>query len=120
MDNDKKHLGKYQYGGHATAEAEASYREAAQRNKLRTEEFSEARVNLMREIRHHPELNDMLAESPKQTWEEQLADIAAYCGTIVDGVYLPFELEIMYKRFYEHLRGERSGVVLANKHITFM
>lgn len=110
----------HNHGKHKSAEAEAKYRAAAQKNKLKLEYFSEARVNLMRECNNHPLLVEFLMENPEAPWEEMLGEIAAYCGIILDGTYLPFELEALYVKMYDQLRADRSPLTSGNQNITIM
>lgn len=50
-------------------------------------------IQLNREIIHHPKLMERLANHPSAEWEIKLAEIAQYCEVMVDGTYLPEEIE---------------------------
>lgn len=75
------------------------------------EEFSPARIALQREVNKHPLLVDLLLQSKangQDEWGEQLAEIAAFCGVVMDGDYYPSELEPLYDKLYFELRAARS------------
>ena len=58
--------------------------------------FSEARIQLTKESREHPELVTCLAALREQgfkDWEDQIACIAAYCFIKVEGMYFQDELD---------------------------
>jgi hypothetical protein len=50
-------------------------------------------IQLNRETANHPKLMERLAQQPMAEWEIKLAVIAQYCEVIVDGTYLPEEIE---------------------------
>ncbi len=55
--------------------------------------FPEPFIQLNQEIVYHPKLQALLANHPMAEWEIKLAEICLYCEVIVDGTYLPEELE---------------------------
>lgn len=57
-------------------------------------------IQLNMELRHHPELMQLLSNHPSGEWEIKIAEIALYCEVILDGDYLPEEI----KRLAEILR----------------
>ena len=78
--------------------------------------FSEARLNLQKEIAQdgHEALWPLLAKYQASEFELRLAEIAAYCEVILDGVYSQQELdklcEILTRKLYE----KRTGVIVVN------
>lgn len=76
------------------------------------EEFSEARIALMREVnKHHPALCELLTVYPPDDWGGQVGEIAAFCGVIMDGYYMPHELERLYDILYARLRAVHTHVI---------
>jgi hypothetical protein len=55
--------------------------------KLRVEMFPDEILLLQQELIHHPDLQVILALQADPDFYVRLADIAAYCGVIVDGNY---------------------------------
>lgn len=55
--------------------------------------FPEPFIQLNLEIQHHPILVELLAPHPAHEWEIRLAQIAQYCEVILDGQYMPEEVE---------------------------
>lgn len=82
--------------------------------KMRFEMFSDARVGLMKEVKEHPALIEKLASYPvdEEHWPERLGEIAAHVMVVVDGMYMPSELERLYEILYWKLRGKRTGVAI--------
>lgn len=120
MTTNKSHLGRFQYGGHTSAEAERKYKEKAQKQQLSLEEFTESRVLLMREVNNHPKLVATLRNSIDDEWETYVGHIAAFCGVVLDDVYLPEQLDRIYTTLYNRLRAERSPLIMPNRNITPM
>lgn len=73
--------------------------------------FSPARVELMRECRSHKKLMAKLARYKQEEWTEILGEIAAHCNIIIDGTYLPRELDNMCDILYNELRGKRKIII---------
>ena len=55
--------------------------------------FPEPFIQLNMEVVHHPILMELLAAHPAHEWEIRLAQIAQYCEVILDGAYMPEEIE---------------------------
>lgn len=74
--------------------------------------FSPERIALQRELVQHPDLAKKLANCEHPDFETNLCEIASWFGIIVDGAYMPEELdklaEILTKRLYER----RSMIIL--------
>jgi len=76
------------------------------------EMFSEARIELVKEVRRHEPLVYLLKNlGIEASWEDQLAEIAAYCFIVVDGNYTPDDLEGMYDMLIKSLR-KKSTIIL--------
>lgn len=77
--------------------------------------FPQPFIDLQRELPHHPILQSMLAQLPAAEWELRLAQIAQYCSIVLDGSYLPEDIEkicsILVKRLVE-LRVDNRGVLV--------
>ena len=75
--------------------------------------YSEARIELVKETNRHPPLIYMLQQLPIDvTWEEQLAEIAGYCFIVVDGMYMPKDLEGLYDKLIKSLRKSRTSKLI--------
>lgn len=76
------------------------------------EMFSEHKVAILKKLKEHPPLQQLLLQYDQATqWPEMLGEIAAYCNIIVDGVYTPAELEGLEKLLAQKLW--EASVVLA-------
>jgi len=75
--------------------------------------FDERRIALNSELQYHPDICALLANHPITEFEIMLSEIAAVFGIIVDGDYLPEDLnrlcEILTKKLYE-----RRTMILLN------
>lgn len=62
--------------------------------RTKLEFFSEEQIALMKEIKNHPKLlNDIVnARLESDDWGGLLGEVGAYCGVILEGDYLPLEL----------------------------
>lgn len=87
--------------------------------KVTLDYFSKARITMLIEINCHPILVAELLrlhEEDNFSWEEQMAEIAAYCNVTMDGLYSNEDLEILYpqltKRMADTRLGNSSGVLL--------
>jgi hypothetical protein len=78
--------------------------------------WPDAFINLQREIQHHPKLQERLANHPMAEWEVKLAEICLYCEVIVDGTYMPEEIEnladILYKKLLLRREDNRGLLVI--------
>lgn len=83
-------------------------------NDEKFEMFSNARVALQREVNRHPLLVTLLQNAAVEgqgEWGDQLGGIAAFCGIVMDGNYMPSELEPLYDRLYIELRSARVEII---------
>ena len=76
------------------------------------EMFHPARIALMREVNKHPKLIEILSHVPADDWPAQLGEIAAYVLVVVDGVYMPHELDKLCDICYEKLWSKRATRVI--------
>ena len=76
------------------------------------EYFSPQRLALQQEVMQHPELMTLLANHGGAEWETKLAEIAAYCGVILDGAYLPEELDNLCDILIRKLQEKRTLIIL--------
>lgn len=76
--------------------------------------FSEARIAMELEVRKHPPLMGALAVAGIQPddFEGKLAEIAAYCKVLVDGMYTPSELDKLCDILFTKLRAKRGGIIV--------
>lgn len=79
--------------------------------KTRLEFFSPERIALNRETKNHPELAHLLASYPADDFEGRLGEIAAFCGVLVDGMYLPMELDNLCKILFFRLQQKRMTYI---------
>jgi hypothetical protein len=77
--------------------------------------FPECFIQLQAELTHHPRLQEILQQQPGTEWEIRLAQIAHYCSVILDGDYLPEDVErvceILRIKLVE-LREDNRGLVV--------
>ena len=72
-------------------------------------------IQLQREIQHHPRLVDRLQKHPAGEWEVRLAEIAQYCEVILDGNYMPEEIQKLAGILYQKLllrREDNRGILI--------
>lgn len=81
-------------------------------NGVRKEMFSEGRIALMREVsKNHPNLVATITMAGCQDWPETLAEIAAHCNVLLDGYYMPDELENLYGILHQKLRAKGQIII---------
>lgn len=76
--------------------------------------FPDSYINLQKEIPNHPDLVKLLENQPNELFEVRLAEVAAYCGVILDGYYIPKQLEELCEILESHLILKRKGVAFIN------
>jgi len=81
------------------------------RGFTKLEMFSPARIALMRECRKHPALMEKLEIYKQDEWTEILGEVAAHLNIIIDGLYLPDELDRMAGKLYDELKKSRSIII---------
>lgn len=73
-------------------------------------------IELNRECANHPKLQTLLANHPAGEWEIRIAEIALYCEVIVDGDYLPEQMQqlagILYRKLIEKREDNRKLVII--------
>lgn len=66
--------------------------------------FSESRVNMCRAILDHRALCTVIAHlNPETDWEAIIAEVAAYCNLVLDGLYTPSAMEKLYQELFMRL-----------------
>ena len=78
--------------------------------------FSESRIQLQREVQQHPALCELVANHPVTEFETILAEIAAYCGIVLDGSYTKEDLDKLCDILYWRLRDARGAVSIVSTH----
>ena len=72
-------------------------------------------IELNVEISHHPDLirrlNELLILTPNAGFEEKLAEIAAYCNVLLDGVYGEADLRGIATLCTKKLQELRTGIL---------
>lgn len=88
------------------------------KSKVTLTYFSTARVALHTECNRHPVLISLLRNLPNPDWADQLAEIAAYCNVVMDGLYSMDDLEVLYpqltKRMVDTRLSANSGIILSH------
>ena len=78
-------------------------------------------IALNTEITNHPDLVELLANHPAMEWEIRLAEIALFCEVIVDGDYLPEQMQqlagILYRKLIERRKDNRGLVVITSTNL---
>jgi len=77
--------------------------------------FSDERISLNIEVRKHPKLLEVLAQHPQDEFEILLAQIASYCEVVLNGEYLPSDLDNICKACYNKLVFKRTGFSIARE-----
>lgn len=72
--------------------------------------FPEALITLNRECAEHPVLMDRLANHPMIEWEVKLAEIANYCEVVLDGDYMPEDIDNICDILYRKLVAKRASL----------
>lgn len=71
-------------------------------------------LDLNDEVQHHPDLQKLLVNHNPAELEIMIAEIAAFCGVVLDGYYTQEDIirlaEILRKKLYER----RTGLVIIN------
>ena len=80
--------------------------------------WPEELIHLNQEIANHPKLMALLANHPVAEWEIKMAEIALYCEVIVDGDYLPEDMQrlagILYRKLIERREDNRGLVIISS------
>jgi hypothetical protein len=66
--------------------------------------FPEVFFRLQDEISFHPELQILLVKHEAAEWETKMAEIAAYCGIVLDGTYTQDDFEKIAAACIERLK----------------
>ena len=81
--------------------------------KITLEFFSASKIALSRETKLHPELSEKLACYAPSDFENKLAETAAYCGVMVDGTYMPSEIDRLCEILLRKLQAKRSTIIIS-------
>jgi len=79
--------------------------------KITLKMFSQVQIAMMRECKKHPVLMDLLSGVEQDDWGGALAEISAYCLVVMEGEYMPHELEKLYDILTVKLRKRRQIIV---------
>lgn len=86
--------------------------EPADKTKVTLEYFSQGKTLMLIAAQKHPVLVKQCSSFDQRTqWPEIVGEIAAYCNVLMDGAYVPHELEALYPQLEERL--SRMPVLLA-------
>lgn len=80
--------------------------------RLHQELFSEQRIALMRETKHHPKLIELLIPLDQNDFPEVIAEIAAYCNIALDGMYYQEELDNLCVLLQDELESYRRQILI--------
>lgn len=78
------------------------------------EYFPQKRIDLDREIRHHPELMELLQQQEANEFEVRLVVIATYCEVILHGDYMQERLTSLCGELHKKLLAKRTGIIIVN------
>lgn len=79
---------------------------------VRLEFFSESRVFLDREVKHHPNLQALLDNHPPHEFETRLTQVATYCGIVLHGDYSQKDFDSICEKLRILLIKKRTGLFL--------
>lgn len=74
--------------------------------------FDPRRIELQKELVHHPKLCELINNHPVSEFETRLAEIAAWCGVLLDGYYTPEELSKLCEILRDKLYESRTEIIL--------
>ena len=72
--------------------------------------FPESFIALNRETAEHPVLMERLANHQMAEWEVKLAEIANYCEVVLDGDYMPEDIDNICNILYRKLVAKRASL----------
>ena len=72
------------------------------------EYFPEAYIELQKELRFHPVLLDRLQKFDQKDVELVIAEIAAYCEILMDGIYVEADIVRLAELMIPRLRAKRQ------------
>lgn len=75
------------------------------------EMFHQNRIDLQREVPHHPDLVEHLQNHPSDEFEVRLAEIGLYCEVYLEGSYTPSDLDHLCGILYKKLVAKRTGII---------
>lgn len=73
--------------------------------------FPEEQIALVQEIQNHPDLLTILAVQQDDP-HLHIAEIAAYCGIVLDGTYTPDDINKLCDIMTRKLQSKRAIIVL--------
>lgn len=73
--------------------------------------FPEEFIRLQEEITHHPALMKLIANHPPSEFELRMAEVAAYCGIILDDVYCERDFIKLAGLLITELRKARTELI---------
>ena len=76
------------------------------------EYFPPHMIELQEEIFNHPELCRLLANHPPQEKEARIAEIATYCGILLNGMYMPEDIDKLCEILHRKLVEKRIQIIL--------
>lgn len=77
--------------------------------------FSDARLELQKEVMQHPDLMPLLAKHPASEFELRIAEIACYCEIVLDGAYSQQEIDKLCEILTKRLRAKRMGIIIVQE-----
>ena len=72
--------------------------------------FASSRIALNLELRNHPPLMEKLAAYESSDFPGKIGEVAAYCEVMVEGTYMPSELDRLCEILFFKLQ-EKNAVV---------
>lgn len=82
--------------------------------------FPESYIKLNQEIPNHPYLVEQLQQVPANEFELRLSVIAAFCGIVLDGYYVPSEFEKLAVILCDKLSAVRTGIEIHHNELIDM
>lgn len=76
-------------------------------------QFPEERIQLMLEVREHPQLMELLQELhvPYEDFGSRIACVAAYCNVMMDGAYTEQDLNKLCDILILKLKDKRKAII---------
>jgi hypothetical protein len=85
-------------------------------DKITIQMFPEHWIQLNREVRHHPDLGQILAVQEDRDPYVMLAEISAFIGVVLDDTYSKQDIKKLCELLTDKLRERRTGIIMPPLH----
>jgi len=75
--------------------------------------FSQNRINLAQELKHHPDMIELIQKYPQDEFEMIIAEIAGHCKVALHGDYFEEDMDELCGVLCARLKYKRTGLLIA-------